>query len=368
MVHLHKEIVFVSVLIGLIISCAIIIEPAKAQAPNSWTSRADIPTERFKFGVAAVNGEIYAIGGWLLHALNTPTAINEEYNPANDSWVSRASMPTPMHDFGIAVCQNKIYCFGGYSTQVYDPSADAWTTKTPMPTPRADLCANTVNGTIYLIGGLSGSDIYSLNEAYNPQTDTWTEKAPLPIPVYYYVSTVIDDKIYVIGGYDGQNATLTTQVYDAESNTWTMAAPVPISAIDYYPGTAAATTGVFAPKRIFVIGGSAGRPPMGMYSLNTTLIYDPENDSWNLGTPMPTPRTYLGVAVVDDVLYAIGGNNWDGYMGANEQYTPPNYGTISPSPTPSTSVPEFSAWIIFPLFAATLVTFLYVRKSSKIRF
>ena len=36
-------------------------------------------------------------------------------------------------------------------------------------------------------------------------------------------------------------------------------------------------------------------------------VYDPETDTWSDLPDMPTPRDHLGVAVVDGVLYAVGG-------------------------------------------------------------
>jgi N-acetylneuraminic acid mutarotase len=290
-----------------------------------------------------VNGKIYAIGGLLLHAFNTYSGVNEEYDPATDTWVNRASMPTPRANFGIAVYQNKIYCIGGSTSkgvatgvnEVYDPSTDTWKTKNQMPTPRQGLDANVVNGKIYLIGGDSGANASSVNEVYDSQTDTWTNKSSLPNAVSGYASAVVNDKIYVIGGSDKN----LTQIYTPETDTWNNGAPIPTTPKGYYPGGAGATTGVLAPKRIYVLGGSeAGLSGM---SLNTTLIYDPENDTWSNGAPMPTARSNIGVGVVDDILYAIGGViNWGSYTGANEQYIPIGYtpiGYVAPSPSPTTS-------------------------------
>lgn len=49
---------------------------------------------------------------------------------------------------------------------------------------------------------------------------------------------------------------------------------------------------------------------------------------------MPTPRQFLSVAVVDDLLYAIGGENLSGmviHYDVNERYTPFGYGAPDPS-------------------------------------
>ena len=95
------------------------------------------------------------------------------------------------------------------------------------------------------------------------------------------------------------------QVYDPQNDNWSLAAKLPNA--DSY-GAAAATEGFMAPARIYCIGG---------YSVENLVrkaqAYNSENNSWSIVDSMPTPRAYLGVAVVNDVLYAIGGfdgTNW----------------------------------------------------------
>lgn len=51
-----------------------------------------------------------------------------------------------------------------------------------------------------------------------------------------------------------------------------------------------------------MIGGSDGTQ-----SLCSTEIYDPETNTWMPGPPMTTCRANVGVAVVNDKLYAVGG-------------------------------------------------------------
>jgi hypothetical protein len=72
-------------------------------------------------------------------------------------------------------------------------------------------------------------------------------------------------------------------------------------------------------------------------------VYNPENDSWAVGAPMLNPRINAGLAVVDDVIYAIGGETMmlgqnTAASAANELYAPFGYGAIpSPSPIPTSS-------------------------------
>jgi N-acetylneuraminic acid mutarotase len=312
--------------------------PADA-AENEWTGVASMPTARGGLGVAAVNRKIYALGG-----VNNGTyfAVNEQYDPATDTWDTKAAMPTARSGFAIAVLQNKIYVMGGNGAsgilgvnEVYDPVKDSWETKVAMPTARADLCASVVGGKIYVIGGKEDWGVepsyheLGVNEVYNPETDTWSTKASLPVPAFGYASAVVDDEVYVMGGARQFLADLgdlvavdTVQVYNVTNGSWRDVASLP-NARSF--GAAAATSGLIAPQRIYFLGGY----DLNAYS-SANRIYDVERNSWSSGASLPSARMYLAVAVVDDVLYAIGGFDGTNWLNINERYLPVGYGKVPP--------------------------------------
>lgn len=316
------------------------LPPAKAaDTKSSWTSMTPMPTARGGFGIAVVNGRIYAIGG--INGNNLPISITEEYNPQTDQWTSKTPMPTPRSGFAIAVFQNKIYAIGGTvgngyvgNNEVYDPVSNTWETKTSMPTPRADLCANLVDDKIYLIGGKRYSsttpffNVTNINEVYDPVNDTWNTTTPLPTPVQGYSSTVVNDKIYIMGGsresLSLENTLITdaNQVFDPQTGNWSLATK--LTNLESY-GAAVATEGFMAPARIYCIGGYSNEE----FSKQVQAYY-PENNSWTTADSMPTASAYLGVAVVNDVLYAIGGFDGKSWLDVNEQYKPLGYGTVAP--------------------------------------
>ena len=323
--------------------------PHAEATENTWTTLEPIPTIRRNLGVAVVNGKIYAIGGTGEGGyLNT----NEEYDPATNTWTTKTPMPTPRSDFGIAVFQNKIYCIGGIIyfdwsgygegilcafNEVYDPLTDTWENKTSMPTKRQRPKANVVNGKIYLIGGFQYQDLpppntqieLNVNEAYDPETDSWSTKTPIPNTPYGPASATINNKIYVISGFHSD----LNQIYDPESDTWFQGASIPTAVA---LAGAGATSGVMAPKRIYVIG---GYPSYDEVSLNQ--VYNPETNTWSSGSQMPTARHSLGVAVINDTLYAIGGGSTNlnvRYYDENERYTPIGFGTAPDTTPPVISV------------------------------
>jgi N-acetylneuraminic acid mutarotase len=316
----------------LLFSCLFFVQNVSA-LENSWMVRPPLLESTSK--AVAVDGKIYAMG-----------TITQEYNPDTLTWTKKNSMPHQVNG-GIAVYQNKIYVIGENYNQVYDVRSDTWAIKTAMPTWRTGLQANVVGDKIYLMGGLSNAEsgtLTGVNEVYDPTTDTWMTKAPIPTPVYLYSSAVMDNKIYVIGGSaEPPNIVLDlVQIYDPQKDIWTNGTAMP-KAVRY--ASAIATTGLFAPKQIYVIGGlKSGN------GLDLNQIYNPQTDSWTTGTPMPTARYNLGLAVINDTVYAMGGVLLPPYafpqepLTTNEIYLPLNYDGPTPpcwqpqpSPTPSIS-------------------------------
>jgi N-acetylneuraminic acid mutarotase len=297
-----------------------------------------MPTGRADFGIAALDGKIYVLGG--INDKEEPLSTVEVYNPANNDWTSKMSMLIPRSGFATAVYGGKIYVFGGNissgfvgNAEVYDPESNSWATVASMPTPRAYLSANVVGDKIYLIGGekYSSTSPYhvetGINECYDPVTDTWTTRTALPTGVYSFGSAVADNKIYIIGGAKQDHSSSLTlvgnnQVYNPESDNWSILQSVPQTTVH---GAAAATQGVSSPAAIYFVGGVT----FNVYS-NKTFAFMLSNNTWKTVEDMPTARSRLGLVAVDDVLYAIGGFDGANWLGTVEQYTPIGYGTVAP--------------------------------------
>jgi N-acetylneuraminic acid mutarotase len=337
-----------SVLFFLCIFLTTFSLPLVWAAADSWTTLAPLPESSSNtIGAAVIDGKIYRIG-W-------PTC--EKYDTETNNWITIASVPVDSGGTVVAY-QNKIYLIGGNPTQVYDPVTDTWENRTSIPTKRMSLQANVVAEKIYLIGGRMPAGLYQIvpsssNDVYDPATDSWSQMAPIPVPVMGYASVVLDDKIYIISGGNTNSDCLPTnlvQIFDPETNQWTNGTSIPNGVV--YAG-AVATTGLFAPKRIYVIGGTTTAYDRSAYYnvISLNQVYDTETDTWTTGTPMPTPRCDFGIAVVNDEIYAIGGIREENYqMIVNEKYTPAGY------------IPEFPSWIILPLFLITTIFVIVIKK------
>jgi hypothetical protein len=351
------------VLVFLTATSAILTNSVSGSAiiENAWVAKAPMHQARYGLGVIAVDGKIYAIGGTADSGgfISSVLSTNEQYDPTTNTWVYKASMPTARVYFAIAAYLNKIYCFGGITgmgisetimpgmytdidtdaVEEYDTFTDTWTVKAHMPKGGGmHMSAQEVNGLVYVFD--SQNYVY----VFNPLNDSWTEKNSLSIPPY---TAVVDGKIIATGthgvrtnrtSYALANEVQQVAIYDPLTNNLTQGLDASIG-VD--AGNVGATSGFYAPRRLYVMGVKSSSSP----SIPVNQAYDPTTNTWTEATPMPTSRIHFGVAVVNDTLYAIGGllisytyDSSGKYIQSsqatptkiNEQYIPLGCGTLYP--------------------------------------
>jgi hypothetical protein len=219
-----------------------------------------------------------------------------------------------------------------------------------------------VDGELFAI---VGCDLFM----YDPVADGWTQKTSIPRPDDMYANSgiavdlavVLDSKIMVYFTYGYEvwfRSKGAVMIYDIKTDVWSAGKTHPDgiygkSTQSPYGTTVSVTgvcmtTGVYAPTRVYIFGltSGPGQP------ISTNWVYEPEKDTWSTINNMPTYREQFGVAVVDDILYVIGGKNAFGYdiYSVNERYIAKGYKdalppviTKPPNPTPEpTNTPFFT--------------------------
>jgi N-acetylneuraminic acid mutarotase len=76
-------------------------------------------------------------------------------------------------------------------------------------------------------------------------------------------------------------------------------------------------TGSVVGDKLFIIG---GRETNVRSNVNANEMYDPEHDTWKILEPMPTKRSGLASAAVDNNIFVIGGEKVNGSYNINEEF------------------------------------------------
>lgn len=148
-------------------------------ATNSWATKASIPAgreQRMGPAVAVVKEKVYVIGG-SAGGFSTLRYV-DEYDPSANSWTAKANMPTDRYSLDVGVIGNRIFAMGGISTtapqttesvpavEVYTVDQNTWHKKNDMPMALEGIALAAHGGMLYMLGGYAPSPYYSQRTVY----------------------------------------------------------------------------------------------------------------------------------------------------------------------------------------------------------
>lgn len=292
-----------------------------AFTPGRWDSGPRMPQELGEVASGVINGVLYVVGQGSKATL--------AYNIAARTWRDDLAVrPFFGNHHAAEVFNGKLYLFGGLSrgegkVQIYDPMTNTWSLGADMPFAAGSSSSAVIDGQIYVAGGIVGSSTTNQVAKYNPATNTWTLVAPMKQGRNHAASETDGTKLYVFGGRglgsgDANvlaNGFNTVQIYNPATNTWSSSldpgsnlAPLPRARGGM--GKAAYLSGKF-----YVIGGEtkngAGATKNNVY--RRVDIYNPQTNTWQLGTPLPTARHGIFPVVYAGEIYLAGGGIKAGY-------------------------------------------------------
>jgi N-acetylneuraminic acid mutarotase len=284
--------------------------PAPA-APNQgkWVEQASLPLPRSEMAWATEwNDRMYIVGGYGDGKVDRP--YNHIFDPKTGKWITGAPVPRGSNHIGVAAMDGVVYAFGGFVEQnriaipdcyAYVVADDKWHAVRPLQLgSRGAISLVTYEGRIHSIGG---RDVRSVDwhQVYDPKADTWTTLAPIPGPRDHTAAVVLNGNIHVAGGrMDTFDFNTGMHVmYDMKADKWEERAPMPTPR--------SSQGGVVYRAKFFNIGGEGTRR---VFAQNEA--YDPQTDSWQSYAPMKTPRHGMGTAVVGDAIHVAGGGPMNG--------------------------------------------------------
>ncbi|NXH79666.1 KLH14 protein, partial [Edolisoma coerulescens] len=253
-----------------------------------------------------------------------PSNLVQYYDDEKKTWKILTIMPYNSAHHCVVEVENFLFVLGGedqwnpngkHSTNFvsrYDPRFNSWIQLPPMQERRASFYACRLDKNLYVIGGRNETGYLSSVECYNLETNEWRYVSSLPQPLAAHAGAVHNGKIYISGQcvHNGEYVPW-LYCYDPVMDVWARKQ-------DMNTKRAIHTLAVMN-DRLYAIGGNHLK---GFSHLDVMLVecYDPKGDQWNiLQTPILEGRSGPGCAVLDDSIYLVGGYSWS--MGAYKSST-----------------------------------------------
>ncbi|XP_065223954.1 kelch-like protein diablo [Planococcus citri] len=271
----------------------VVLRSVECFSPTSgmWYTLASLPFAISKHGlVASGKNNLYLAGGE--YPDGKVSMAFWRYDPVLDIWQEMAPMTTPRSEFGLAVLDGYIYAVGGWegsyrldSMERYDPNSNTWTMVHKLKMAVTSAAVVAYDRMLYVAGGAvyeEGDGINCLLR-YDPRTETWSELPPMLIARSGAATCVLDGYIYVIGGWHASTEyTNRVERFNVKCNRWEKVSSM--NERRFRPGISVIN------GKIYVLGGEEG---WDRYH-DTIECYDPQKDEWNVSGKLLSSRSWLG--------------------------------------------------------------------------
>lgn len=200
------------------------------------------------------------------------------------------------------------------------------------PMPRHEAAFVEFEGEFYLLGGRRVQTV----SIYNPATNEWRQGAKPPMTVHHFQPVVYNDQILLIcamtRGFPKEVGLERILIYDPKEDAWSWGDPIPE---DRQRGSAGV---VVLDDKIYVVGGIV-RGHLGGY-IPWTDRYDPKTGEWEVLPDAPHARDHFQSAVVDGKIYAAGGRRTSHETGQVFDLVVPQVDVFDPATETWATLPE----------------------------
>jgi len=260
------------------------------------------------------------IPGAVISLFATMILFNTTVYSQNDSeWRELPDMPVGKWEPGTVVLDEKLYVFGGYTfgvvsskrAETFDPQDGSWTLIQELPSAITHMNTVLDGRTVWFAGGFKdGYRGHAIAEVWNydADLDRYTAAPLLPEPRAGGGLAIVGGKMHFFGGLmtdrdtdSGDHWVLDLDDWAAGSATWTNAAPMPVPRNQF--------STVVLDEKIYAIGGQFHHDSVQLDQARVD-IYDPPSDSWSSGPDLPKGHSHAEGAtfVHDNHIYMLGGH------------------------------------------------------------
>ena len=184
-----------------------------------------------------------------------------------------------------------------------DSVVGGWAVLTAMPEVRTEVSVTTDGASIFVLGGFApvGGGVASPLAVlrYDPTLDRWSHLTDLPAGVNHTGLAYIDGSLFVIGGFQEATfrATNRLMIFDIAEAVWREGSPMPTAR--------GALAVAVVDGAIHAIGGELiNGTDTGVHE-----IYDPAMDEWMSAAAMPSPRNHHAAATIGNDIIVVAGRN-----------------------------------------------------------
>lgn len=302
----------VAVTVGLVVAAAM---PASAQTWNSVEANdGSRPVARHENAFAAIGDLLVLAGGRGIKPVGM-------FDPLYGQWIQGAEPPFEIHHFQAVDVDGTLWAVGAFTggypdetplpnAMIYDPMGDTWREGPNIPEDRrrGSAGAAIVDGQIYLAGGAieghRGGHVPWLDR-FDPLTGAWTRLADAPRARDHAALVALERKLYFVGGRLSMAPENTfgavvpeVDVYDIATDTWTTL-PDPL------PAPRAGNAAAVLDGIVYVMGGESGQTADAYANVDRL---DVTTGTWSDGDPLLRARHGTGVAVYDGKLWIAAGS------------------------------------------------------------
>lgn len=290
--------------------------------------------------VALSDSEIVVVGGILPNpdtgvGFNT-TSIIQLYDTVSDSWTTLTSAPIQVNHPNVAAVDGQIYLLGGLAVAPngtwqafpdswkYNRETDEWTALEALPAGRetGSAAVGVVGRSIFLAGGMRTLEPIGIEgkqetvdyvSAFDLESSSWIPlpdlASCLPEGRDHAAAAVIDDKFYVIGGRLCGQYNVKDTVFMLDANNLEGGWVVQPSRM---PTARGGLTGAAVGEKVYVFGGE-GNPEEGSEGVfDNVEVYDASQDVWQQLKPMRLPRHGGAAVSIGGRIHLPGGGTREG--------------------------------------------------------
>jgi hypothetical protein len=283
--------------LAAVASAAVVGSGGSAEATAApWTYAQSMSQRRSYLAAAELGGKLFAAGG-MVGETGRRLSVFQRFDPVANAWTTLPRLPEAVRAAAGAALDGEVYVVGGDDedgdgTDVFAFGARrGWEERAPLPAPRFNHAAVALDGKLYVLGGYDRGEEKRDVFVYDPNVDSWSRGVPLPRPNHAFGAVVFRGEIWVIGGRRGDRLLREIWIYDPGVGRWRAGPPLP--------------------KPMELLGAAVAGERIHAIWESTYQIYDAATGRWSDGPRSLTTRHGLKAFYVDGDLYTIGGCTTD---------------------------------------------------------